>query len=378
LQKRLNTNKKEIKKSRWLILLLFIILLLLLLFLFLKKEEPVTAPPTATHQAITKIDTLKKTEDTIATPVIKETLATVIKQIKKKKVQEPVEVKKDTADTTAQQDTLINKIIEMDVCQDDTIPLWVYPEPSGGLHRKAVKIKFIANKKSEIWWKTKMQTEWTAFTGDPVFLDSTQTINFYGIDSCGKKMDIRAEYYEFERISSSEKCLNGMEYVNVGGVEFCIDRYEWPNQKGTRPIAYISLYGAMDSCYSVEKRLCTADEWKIACMGPYSWKYPYGQEYERYACSTHDTSVQNAGSKPECRSFFGIYDMSGNLAEWTSTKSAENGNFHYVNGGFWESGAQGSCGSKRYSYYPQNRHNPVGFRCCKDVVAVDKKKVPGK
>ena len=59
--------------------------------------------------------------------------------------------------------------------------------------------------------------------------------------------------------------------------------------------------------------------------------------------------------------------MSGNLLEWTSTRAAENGTFTYAMGGFWESGPKSACGDKRYSYYPQNRHNPVGFRCCGDL-----------
>jgi hypothetical protein len=38
-----------------------------------------------------------------------------------------------------------------------------------------------------------------------------------------------------------------------------------------------------------------------------------------------------------------------------------------VMGGFWQSGPRSGCFDIRYSYFPQNRHNPVGFRCCKDI-----------
>jgi formylglycine-generating enzyme required for sulfatase activity len=58
--------------------------------------------------------------------------------------------------------------------------------------------------------------------------------------------------------------------------------------------------------------------------------------------------------------------MAGNLAEWTSTRSSKNDRFYNVMGGFWESGPQSTCFDKRYSYFPQNRHNPVGFRCCSE------------
>ncbi|HAJ79773.1 MAG TPA: hypothetical protein DCO75_08365, partial [Fibrobacteres bacterium] len=73
------------------------------------------------------------------------------------------------------------------------------------------------------------------------------------------------------------------------------------------------------------------------------------------------------GKKPECRGYFGVFDMSGNLAEWTGTKSGKNSRFYNVMGGFWESGPQSGCFDARYSYFPQNRHNPVGFRCCSNA-----------
>ena len=103
------------------------------------------------------------------------------------------------------------------------------------------------------------------------------------------------------------------------------------------------IYHAMDSCFTAGKRLCATDEWKLACAGAYSWKYPYGDSYESKACVTRDTSVHVSGDKPECRGYFGIFDMSGNLAEWTNTKSKKNPEFFNVMGGFWESGPQSSC-----------------------------------
>jgi formylglycine-generating enzyme required for sulfatase activity len=82
---------------------------------------------------------------------------------------------------------------------------------------------------------------------------------------------------------------------------------------------------------------------------------------------TADTVVKKSGEKAECRSYFGLYDMSGNLQEWTDTRASENGRFNYVTGGFWNSGIKSSCRERRYSYFSQNKHNPVGFRCCKDI-----------
>jgi formylglycine-generating enzyme required for sulfatase activity len=64
--------------------------------------------------------------------------------------------------------------------------------------------------------------------------------------------------------------------------------------------------------------------------------------------------------------------MSGNLAEWTSTQAKRNSRYYNVMGGYWESGPASGCYATRYGYYPQNRHNPVGFRCCKDFASSGK------
>jgi hypothetical protein len=278
----------------------------------------------------------------------------------------------DTADSMAEQDT--GAALQEDTCETDTTALWVYPDPSGGLHYRKVSVSFIANRPATVHYKLKGGAQWKRYTGSPVVITSTATLLFDAIDSCGKVMERRSEYYEIAQRKRSP-CPDGMEQVKVGSMNFCIDRYEWPNRKGVLPRSFISVYQAMDSCFSVNKRLCTSEEWAVACGGPYSYTYPYGNTYEPYGCSTHDTLILPSGSKPECRSFFGAFDMSGNLLEWTSTRAKENSSFYYAAGGFWESGPKSGCHDKRYSYFPQNRHNPVGFRCCADIAASD---APGK
>ncbi len=257
-------------------------------------------------------------------------------------------------------------------CAGDTLAPWVYPEPSGGLHRGTVSITFKTNKPCRISWRFEPDTEWHSWSGEPVTVERTATIAFKAVDGCGRAMADRLEYYEITSEQTAGLCPSDMELVKIGATRFCIDRYEWPNRKGVVPQSYVSQYQARDSCSVAGKRLCSSEEWSLACSGPYSWNYPYGQEYERYACVTHDTTPRPSGSKPECRAFFGVFDMSGNLLEWTSTASKENRQFFNVMGGFWQSGPRSGCFDIRYSYFPQNRHNPVGFRCCKETAPAEK------
>lgn len=255
----------------------------------------------------------------------------------------------------------------LDPCEADTVAPWVYPDPSGGLHRGEIAVSLVATESCHVEWRIDTAGTWREYRGTPITVESTLVLMFRAQDTCGNRMPPRAERYEIEYGPSRAVCPDDMELITLGDTRFCIDRYEWPNRKGALPARYVSIYQAMDSCFSVGKRLCSTDEWKLACSGPYGWAYPYGEVYEPRACVTQDTTLHVSGSKPECRGYFEVFDMSGNLQEWTDTRARENKQFYNVLGGFWESGPRSGCFTVRYSYYPQNRHNPVGFRCCKDA-----------
>jgi len=250
-------------------------------------------------------------------------------------------------------------------CARDTLAPWVYADPSGGLHRQAVSVRLAANKACTVEWSFDGVKGWKVYDGKPIEISKPATIYYRASDDCGKRMDVRSKRYEFDIAAS--RCPAGMEPVKAGDKEICVDVYEWPNKKGVTPHSYVSLYQAMDSCFSVRKRLCSADEWTAACGGPERWKYTYGESYEWNTCATRDSAAQKSGGRPECRGYYGVFDMSGNLAEWTSTPAPQDRSFNNVMGGFWTSGNQSRCADARYSYYPQNKHNPVGFRCCVDA-----------
>lgn len=272
-----------------------------------------------------------------------------------------------TVDSAAGADSLSATAAANDPCVQDTVAPWVCPDPSGGLHRRTVKLQFVADEPCTIEWRLRQDKIWLAYDGSWITIDKSATLVYRAVDSCGNSMAQKTENYVVDRGPKSSRCPGGMELVEIGKTAFCIDHYEWPNEHNTRPASFVSLYQAKDSCFSVDKRLCTSDEWKLACSGPYGWKYPYGDRFERRACVTKDTAVARSGLRPECRGYFEVFDMSGNLLEWTSTRSKENNTFYNVMGGFWESDQQSGCFDTRYSYFPQNRHNVVGFRCCRDA-----------
>ncbi|NLL13783.1 MAG: formylglycine-generating enzyme family protein [Fibrobacter sp.] len=393
MQKRLN-EKSEKPRKNWVKYVILLLLLLLLLFLLLRflsiqsqrgKADLTSVSDSSSFVTDTINDTVTDTIDSLAVDScrLQDSLASLqerldsLERVKAKKKSTIPAKKTDTVvqqdtvkrDSTTAEDSSDSVVVDSlaDLCAKDTVALWVYPEPSGGLHRKTISVSMISNKECNIFYRFIGDEQWVSYSGEKISIDSTSTLQYKATDSCGNQMQLREEYYEIEVSDKESPCLPGMELVKFGNSEFCIDRYEWPNKKGVIPESYISLYQAMDSCYSVGKRLCTSEEWMLACSGPHTWSYPYGQVYERYACATHEKKVSVSGSRPECRSFFGVYDMSGSLLEWTSTRAEANRHFYYVMGGFWESGPQSGCSEKRYSYFPENQHNPVGFRCCSDL-----------
>lgn len=391
MHKRLNKKKKS-PTRKWGLLIILLLFLFLLLWMYLSKvSEKIVQKDVQTgtkDSAEIEIDIIADSSDTVmpfndtvdtVTDIDTTVLDTVIKEVvktKEKKIplsssdSDSADIP-DTVKEAVQRDTFEAESEDKDPCLEIRDELWVYPDPSGGLHRTSLNVSLFSNRPCGIWYRVETDTLWKVYDKGPIVINKTGTLEYRAQDSCGNIMETRKEFYEFLKQEKSP-CPDDMVHIKIDSIQYCIDRFEWPNRLGEIPLSYISLYQAMDSCFSVGRRLCTVEEWSLACAGPYSWKYPYGQMYEPYACAVQDTIVTASGAKPECRGYFGAFDMSGNLMEWTSTKSKENPEFHYIMGGFWESGPQSGCFDKRYSYYPRNRHNPVGFRCCKDLPVQDK------
>jgi hypothetical protein len=177
----------------------------------------------------------------------------------------------------------------------------------------------------------------------------------------------KAAEEELQAFLKTLKCPGGMQRVITKNpkrkgdltaapfVAFCIDRYEYPG-KGRMPKTKVSWDAANGACTAKGGRLCRNWEWKKACGG----KYPYGGKYDSEGCNTVDEDgierdVLPAGSKKKCKAR-GLYDMVGNVAEWTHEKT--------VNGGdSYKTAEEATCyrSVKRFG-----GSSYVGFRCCAD------------
>jgi formylglycine-generating enzyme len=169
---------------------------------------------------------------------------------------------------------------------------------------------------------------------------------------------------------------------------FCIDRFEYPNKVGEKPLVLKSWHEAAASCKSEGKRLCRDSEWTLACEGQERLPYPYGYARNAEACNidkphpeVDERALANpatrlaeaarldqrspSGAHEACVSPYGVFDMAGNVDEWVVNES----NYPYQSGskgGYWGP-VRTRCRPMTTAHYELFSFYQLGFRCCADA-----------
>jgi hypothetical protein len=204
--------------------------------------------------------------------------------------------------------------------------------------------------------------------------------------------------YEFFRcaVYGKPQCLSSAREP----LRFCIDRYEYTPPNAELPAVHQSWTSASAVCASEGKRLCMESEWQLACEGPDMHAYPYGDGFHRdaTACNIDRLNLgrpnsglrdlrEPAGSRPRCVSPYGVFDMSGNVEEWTTldhpsegTSGARSPNGFATGGSESHSSAPKEISSMKGAWWLPGRNHcraattghgqiyegpQVGVRCCK-------------
>jgi tRNA A-37 threonylcarbamoyl transferase component Bud32 len=172
---------------------------------------------------------------------------------------------------------------------------------------------------------------------------------------------LEADKARSERAGFAER--NGM--VQVGAV--FIDKYEYPNKKGERPLSKVDWEDAVTLCQRAGKHLCSEEEWQTACSGGGARKFPYGENFQKGLCwSKGKRGVElPSGRLERCVTAEGVADLSGNLAEWTASDWSAGQPQKVTRGGsFAQSDEKLSCAARDYLLPGQGGAAHVGFRCC--------------
>ncbi len=89
------------------------------------------------------------------------------------------------------------------------------------------------------------------------------------------------------------------------------------------PVANLTLDDAKAYCEWAGKRLPTEAEWERAARGPENFSFPWGNTYDPSKSNTNDMSYNSlveVGTFETDKSGYGVYDMMGNVQEWTSDR----------------------------------------------------------
>ncbi len=112
------------------------------------------------------------------------------------------------------------------------------------------------------------------------------------------------------------------------------------SSKGVIPSRFITWFQARKACMNVGKLLCEETDWVQSCEGPNGKNYPYGNEYVKNACwdNTSDNGGYPSGptltgSKLNCLSDYGAFDLLGNVSEWIGNETTSSQ--AYDSGGEW-------------------------------------------
>ena len=154
------------------------------------------------------------------------------------------------------------------------------------------------------------------------------------------------------------------------------------------PMSMVTWFGAKAYCDFMGYRLPTEIEWEKAARGTDARAFPWGDNIETSNAnyySSHDVFEKIIGglgnTTPvgfyngstyedfltiDSPSPYGLYDMAGNVWQWTGDVY-ENQHYRYMRGGSKDNYAYNLRVWTRNSAGPENYSPGVGFRCARDV-----------
>ncbi len=194
-----------------------------------------------------------------------------------------------------------------------------------------------------------MGPESVSVSVDSFWIDKYEVTNSQFADFLKSSPDLMEYYNDSMKIDTS------------GGTVTVLSGYE------NHPVTWVTWYAADTFCAYQNKILPSDTMWEKAARGTDGYTFPWGE-------APADTSYLNYNNKfggttevgrfEKGKSSFGIYDMSGNVYEWCSTKDS-NSSKYIRKGGGWNS-TQSYCKPEYIGKSTRTtKTKALGFRCAR-------------
>lgn len=200
-----------------------------------------------------------------------------------------------------------------------------------------------------------------------------------------QKVHLNAYYIDIYEVSNLQfrNWLISLNRFNQATMDTLIKRLHL--EVDNLPVRTITWTKAQEFCYGIGKRLPSEAEWEKAARGIDGRVYPWGNEWQPdyLNAGQNEANLTPGGKYEKGKSPYGVYDMAGNVMEWTADwyqaypgaeyqspnygrkrKVARGGSWggigHYVIPHYFRS-------AYRFNFQPDGAYNDVGFRCVKDA-----------
>jgi formylglycine-generating enzyme required for sulfatase activity len=138
------------------------------------------------------------------------------------------------------------------------------------------------------------------------------------------------------------------------------------------PVEKVNWFEAMDYCLRIEKRLPTEWEWEWAARSGSKTKFYWGKgDPKLYSWFKNNSEKKTHPVGLKSPNSYGLFDMAGNVWEWTDSYRETTGG-KVLRGGSWRNSINAMQSSKWITSLPIHRFHYVGFRCASSTPPMPK------